>query len=98
VVKVYKGAVDSMGKWMKIYDDAIAKGAPEWFFILVEGDGPGVLRCRRFSSKGDEWQTVYEMPARFKSRDEEKAGISMLFKVLDGFVPSLKRKMGPGRF
>ncbi len=97
VIKVYKGAVDQMGKWWAIYQDAQAGGAPEWMFILVEGEGPGLVRCTRYGRKADAWQTVFEMPSRFKDRGEEQAAIGSLLKVIDGFVPSLKRKVGPGK-
>jgi len=91
VLYIERAAVKRTLVWLEEWEAAAEEGAPEWLWIINDGASSSRLRFRRYSEKGGAWRTVFEMPASFGDRSEERAARAMMRKVLRGYVPSAER-------
>ncbi|MCO4769544.1 MAG: hypothetical protein KDA24_05890 [Deltaproteobacteria bacterium] len=98
VVRIYgEPALDKMGNFYGQFEQAYAKGAPEWLWVCYEGDHKPHLKFFRYSGKEDAWLLVHTSPIKFPSRDEKKAGMDLMKAVFEGFVPERKKKIPFGK-
>ncbi len=98
VLHFHGDAKDRAGLFLGDWRAAAQDGAPEWYWVLHSGIGPGKLIFQRYSSEADEWRTVFSIPSSFESADEEKAARAMIRRVFGGYIPGLEETIEFGEF
>ena len=84
VMHIYGDAKKRTAVWLQEWEAANGDGAPEWYWVIHTGIGPGELEFKRYSSDADDWVTVFTMKSR---GGDEAADREMMRRVFGGFVP-----------